>query len=141
MTVPVSGPTRLGWFVKQGRTRLRLSQSAAARRAGISRPVWAAIETGITNPYDTTYVGVEETLHWAPGSCITTRDGGVPTELPSDVRPATLDEQADALEQLAAELEGMKDGDEHDAAILRILAAKLRGKVQRDANGPERASG
>jgi hypothetical protein len=101
MTVPTSGPTRLGWFVKQGRRQRRLSQVAAAKLAGISRQAWIDLEAGIRDSYDTTFQGVEDALRWQSGSCAAIRDGGQPTELPDPVHILTRAERAELLIEFA----------------------------------------
>jgi transcriptional regulator with XRE-family HTH domain len=49
------------------RVELGLSQSAAARRAGVSRPAWLGWETG-SRPQDSNYATIERTLEWERGT-------------------------------------------------------------------------
>lgn len=101
MTVPTSGPARLGWFVRKRRANRKLSQAAAAERAGLSRQAWIDIEKGVRDSYGTTLQGIEDALLWEPGSCEKTRDGGEPTELPEPERPLTRAERAALLIEFA----------------------------------------
>jgi transcriptional regulator with XRE-family HTH domain len=70
---------RLSRLVQQKRASKGLSQSAAARAAGIHRGAWSAVEkAGDVKPYDTTLAAVERVLGWEPGSCVRVLGGGEP---------------------------------------------------------------
>lgn len=114
--------------MKQRRTEKRLSQSAAAKLAGISRPVWASIESGTSNSYETTYVGVEEALDWATGSCVAVRGGGEPALAVADdedTAEITAEQLASAIRR-ASDQELYEAGIEfHEVATVRAVAEKI----------------
>lgn len=71
------------------RQELRLSQSVAARLAGVkSRMTWWEWEKGRRHPYDYNYPGIETAMQWEPGSVQAILDGGAPTPLPAVETPA-----------------------------------------------------
>lgn len=131
MTAPAAGPARLGWYVKQRRTKKRLSQAAAARLAGFSRPVWSSIEKGLSNdPYETTYVGVEEALDWASGSCEDVRAGGEPTLIEAS------GDQPDQAALMAAAINRASDEELYKAGIERHEIATVRAVAEKiERNG------
>jgi transcriptional regulator with XRE-family HTH domain len=63
---PNTGPDLAGAITAR-RIELGLSQSEAARRAGVSRPAWIAWEND-TRPQDQNYATIERTLEWERGS-------------------------------------------------------------------------
>jgi transcriptional regulator with XRE-family HTH domain len=50
------------------RQELGISQSAAARQAGVSRGAWRAWESGEAIPQDFNYVRIETVMQWEAGS-------------------------------------------------------------------------
>lgn len=129
MSAPTSGPARLGWFVKERRVNLRLSQAAAAKLAGISRPAWMNIESGGGNAYDTTYRGVEEALAWVPGSCATVLGGGEPVEVAA--RPLTRAERARALIEFAQSDPTFTS----EPTLARVLIEKAEAVLREEESG------
>lgn len=139
MTTPTAGPARLGWFVEQRRTGLRLSQTKAAKLAGISRPVWANVETGVGTSYGTTYAAVEAALSWEPGSCQKTLDGGEPVVLaePAETEPAAetaalpLTPELERLERILRDPETPTDVKERIKVMLAAAAGLAEGATKR----------
>lgn len=143
MTAPAAGPARLGWYVKQSRTRKRLSVAAAAKLADISRPAWTNIENGVGEPYDTTLVAVEDVLGWAPGSCAATRGGGEPTLADADdeLPDATPQQMADAILSKSDEELYAAGFEKHEISFVRAFAELIARKGTPGENGAIRASG
>lgn len=68
---------RLATRVRARRVELGLSLAALAERAGVSKGTARRVEEG--QPIrDTNYAKIDASLGWAPGSCVATRDGGIP---------------------------------------------------------------
>ena len=90
---------RLGDKVRARRKqfRPRLTQAAAAARAGISDTTWLKVENGQVVS-DDTYVVVEQVIRWQAGSAQIVLEGGEPIELPLD------DESEEDLRALIADL-------------------------------------
>lgn len=62
------------------RQQLRISQTEAARRAGIkSRMTWWEWEKGRRLPYDYNHAGIEDAMAWEPGSVRAIQEGQMPT--------------------------------------------------------------
>lgn len=134
MSATDSGPARLGRYVKQRRTQLRLSQASAAKAAHISRPIWANVESGTGTSYDTTYRGVEDALRWVPGTCALILDGGEPvlaSPVPDGV-PLSRVERARALIEFARTDPMFKD----DKSIALILIAKAEEAIREEGERP-----
>jgi transcriptional regulator with XRE-family HTH domain len=76
------------------RKQLSLSQSAAARKAGVDRMTWRAWELDKSTPQDYNDVRIEHTMKWAPGSVRAMLRGGDPTyiEAPSRTEDEPLDD-------------------------------------------------
>jgi transcriptional regulator with XRE-family HTH domain len=69
------------------RIELGLSQSAAARSAGVSRPTWAGWEN-TTKPYDSNYAAIERVLQWERGSVSAVLAGHDPTARRDEASPS-----------------------------------------------------
>lgn len=50
------------------RKQTGLSQSAAARKAGVARGTWRAWEKGESEPFDYNYANIEHAMGWQAGS-------------------------------------------------------------------------
>lgn len=66
------------------RTELRISQSEAARRAGVGRMSWWEWEKGRRQPYDYNFSGIETALEWDAGSVRAILAGREPTIKPAE---------------------------------------------------------
>lgn len=76
------GSTFCEWLTAR-RKALGLSQSGAARKAGVSRLTWIAWETCKSTPMDYNYVRIEHAMRWGTGDVERAiRQGVKPTELP-----------------------------------------------------------
>lgn len=115
---------RLGEAMEARRGQLRLSVSAAARRAGLARDTWEKVEAGKQKPYKTTQSGIEEPLRWAPGSVAALMEGG-------DAIPIDGQGHLDRYQGLAAVIEADPGFEEHEKTV---LLAMLRARLER----PER---
>lgn len=102
---------RLAKLARRRRAELGLAlndKNAAA--GGLSNRTWQRVEKGL-EIRETNYVKIDNLLHWAPGSCLSTLEGGEPVpieqvaEAPdvqkSPVPPEVLDAEARDVVQLA----------------------------------------
>jgi hypothetical protein len=149
MTSPEERKRQLGQHIRLLRdTRgitVEQGVAAAAELHGlkIHPNTWYNVEGG-SGGAGKTYAAIELVLWLERGSCKRyVDDGGLMPEPIKDAdepRPATTTEMADALARLADE----SIVDEHDAAILRVIATKLRTQAQQSQpvdNRTRRASG
>lgn len=74
MTTSVS----LGSHIGRRREELALSQSEAARQAGVRRGAWVSWEKQGVTPERHRYVLIERVLKWEPGSVEAILEGGKP---------------------------------------------------------------
>jgi DNA-binding XRE family transcriptional regulator len=54
----------LGELMRDRREELRLSQSAAARAAGVARSTWVNWEKGVAKPERFNYAAIDDVLQW-----------------------------------------------------------------------------
>lgn len=94
---------RLGQLVKAERRRLYRTVDKARAVAQLSRGAWDNVEHG-RPAKDLTYVGVEEALHWAPGSCNRVLDGGDPVPLDTPAERTYVVRAGSPSDSLAAEV-------------------------------------
>lgn len=66
------------------RKRRGMSQSAAARAAGVSRTAWVAWEKDAARPEDFNHVKIERALRWQTGSVTAALTGRAATPLEDD---------------------------------------------------------
>jgi len=64
--------------MRQRREEIALSQSEAARQAGVRRGAWVSWEKQGVTPERHRYVLIERTLKWEPGSVEAILEGGKP---------------------------------------------------------------
>lgn len=86
---------RLGEQMAERRKRLGLSQSAAARAAGVSRTAWVAWENDASRPEDFNHVKIETVLRWRAASVAAALAGR--KALAGPERPDLLDETEEAI--------------------------------------------
>jgi transcriptional regulator with XRE-family HTH domain len=72
--------TEIGKAVRQRRVHLRLSQAAAAQKAGVSRRTWSEIELGHRRCTERTLAGVEMALELPPGALAELRPAPAPVD-------------------------------------------------------------
>lgn len=126
---------RLGRQVRQKRASKGLSQSAAARAAGIHRGAWSAVEKATDGkPYDTTLAAIERTLGWELGSCALILDGGdpVPVGAPIGGRPLSRVERARALIEFAKTDPTFT----REPTLARILIEKAEEAIREEGERP-----
>jgi DNA-binding XRE family transcriptional regulator len=73
--------------IRTRRERLGISQSRAARVAGVSRTTWVNWETGATVPERFNYAKIENPLEWEPGSVEAVLGGRPPVVRRSEQGP------------------------------------------------------
>lgn len=71
-------PVLLGSRIRQRREEIALSQSEAARQAGVRRGAWVSWENQGVTPERHRYVLIERVLKWEPGSVEAVLEGGKP---------------------------------------------------------------
>lgn len=69
----------LGEHVAARRNLLGISQSRAAKLAGVSRTTWITWERDTATPEDYNHIHIERVLDWVPGSVKSIFAGGQPT--------------------------------------------------------------
>lgn len=118
--------TTLGTQIKRRRDELNLSQSAAARNAGVARSTWVAWEKGTSVPESFNHALIERVMRWEPGSIAA---GGEPTPLPSGAPAAVSDVPPD--DAFVREMRAANVSDEvRDAVIRAYWADKAREEQQ-----------
>lgn len=88
---------RLGRLVAERRRALGLSISAAARRAGINRATWTAVEEATRDTEVYNYGLIEKVLGWTPGSIDKVLNGRAPSIVDTHVEVSSeqdLDDEA-----------------------------------------------
>lgn len=121
---------RLAEAVRERRIRLRLTQDAAARAAGVSTPTWRAVEGGQRDSLrPATARGVSEALRWTPDSVDRVLAGGTPTD---DVQAAFL-EVGESIGMMSGGTEVRVARLANDINQLRADLADLRAIVQEQA--------
>jgi DNA-binding XRE family transcriptional regulator len=99
----------LGGHIEGRRRQLGLTQTAAARQAGVSRKTWRNWESDLKTPYDSNHRIIEEFCEWQPGSVAAVLEGRAPTLLRiasvTPIRPGLAHAALD--DALVTELEDM----------------------------------
>lgn len=76
-------PTTLGTRMEQRRKELEISQSGAARSAGVSRSAWIAWEKDTAEPEKHNHAKISRALRWTTESVEAALAGEEPTPLPA----------------------------------------------------------
>ncbi|MFJ8687358.1 helix-turn-helix transcriptional regulator [Micromonospora wenchangensis] len=113
----------LGEKIKNRRTELQLSVSAAARAAGINRNTWSAVERGERETEDYTFGAIERALRWRPGSITAMLHGRAPEQgRPAHPTPHLTDDQYAAA---AALYKSIRDNPDRSRLLRDMAAASL----------------
>jgi DNA-binding XRE family transcriptional regulator len=124
----VTAQTRsLGDHMSERRKRLALSQSRAAKLAGVSRTSWITWERDTATPEDYNHIKIERALDWEPGSVESIQAGREPTlaEAPD------LDDPGKEILRTAFEELSHEYGEKRARKMIdEVLAERGPGSVQ-----------
>jgi transcriptional regulator with XRE-family HTH domain len=107
---------RLDQAMNRRRLELRMNWRELAEAAGISYTALRAIRRGGYRPTELTARGLDEALHWAPGSVHTVLDGGEPSLLGVQAPPKVPEGASSTTPSLKEKLE----------LAGRLMAAQVR---------------
>lgn len=124
MTPTAETRARLAAAVGARRIELGLSVREAAKRAGVDRDTWTAIEEGTRNTRADKYAGIEQALMWVRGSIEAILGGGRATNIGEERGP--LDELDQKIEWFREEAERVEADRDLEPDIRENLAASLR---------------